>query len=222
MERETEGAAADPADLAQLRHRLLRLLGHELRNSLNGVIGLAEVAKLSPATARAQQYDALIHESACQLKDLVETMLDLALADPQDGAAAPARVETRPLLAGIVAFHERLASRSGMQLSCSVDERAPAFLRTDRRKLALALHLAIWDATRTAAAGARIGLALEAADGGARFSVEGPGAPAAEGSPGWQRAACEELVRALGGQVEVEAAPGARRASMVIPLGPNG
>ncbi len=212
------------------RRALLRLLGHEVRNCLNGVLGLTEVMKMSAGSAEAGTYAQLVHQSATELNGLVESTLDLALAERGTVAAMPSAVELRPFVAGIASFHERLAVRAGVHWSSRVEERLPANLRADRRLLALALHSVLWQAVRGAATTQRVSFVVAASEEGARFCIEFPQATGVHAGPlataaAFDRAGCEDVAARLGGRFELTQAGGQAQAAFVLPMAqarPNG
>lgn len=74
----TETALLNERETAQLREQFIAIMGHDLRNPLNGVRGGAELLTMMPLNERAHSIAALIHRSAARMAELIDNVMDFA------------------------------------------------------------------------------------------------------------------------------------------------
>jgi signal transduction histidine kinase len=118
---------------------LLRQAGHRARNSLNGVVGLAELVGTAGVSAEPTLIASLV-SSGRDLKGVLLPLLDVACADP-DLPDEPSSFALAPLLRELADFHQLLARGRLIGVTCELPKEPTAKLRTDRLKFTLLLHL---------------------------------------------------------------------------------
>ncbi|MGN6577945.1 MAG: sensor histidine kinase [Nocardioides sp.] len=205
-------------------HRMRRFLAdasHELRTPLTSIRGFAELYRQGAARDPAE-LDRLmrrIEDEASRMGDLVEDLLLLARLD-----------QRRPLRQDLVdvvvlaadAVHDARAAAPDHVVRLSVetapgDGDAGILVRGDEARLRQVLMNLVSNAVRHTPPGTHVEVRAGAAGGNAVLEVadDGPGLPAGEGS-GLGLTIVEELVRAHGGRLEVETAPGAGATFRVV------
>jgi two-component system OmpR family sensor kinase len=202
-------------------HRMRRFLAdasHELRTPLTSIRGFAELYRQG-AAREPEELDRLmrrIEDEAARMGDLVEDLLLLARLDKR-----------RPLRQDLVdvvvlaadAVHDaraaapdhvvRLAVATGSGDGEGTGD-AGVLVRGDEARLRQVLMNLVVNAVRHTPPGTHVEVRARAADGNAVVEVadDGPGLLAGEGS-GLGLTIVTELVRAHGGRLEVDTAPGA-------------
>jgi PAS domain S-box-containing protein len=132
--KQTEGELKRRAAEIELKNRLLEeanrhkseflaAISHELRTPLNGVIGFADLLQAGTAgrlDARQAEYVAEIRASGEQLRDLVDTILDMMRIDSAEITSNPEPVEIRAALAERVAAHRKAAETRDVTIGLQV------------------------------------------------------------------------------------------------------
>jgi signal transduction histidine kinase len=216
-----------------LERNFLMTVSHELRTPLTAIRGhvdaLLEGVVEDPAT-RTHSLEVISLE-AKRLERLVGDILDLAKLDTHRFALRREEVDMKRLVdRAYSAFNEEARRRS-------IDYRrtimATPVLETDGDRVLQVISNLLSNAFRWTPDGGRVGVALTQEDGTIRVAVEdnGPGIAAEEQElifrPFWSRdgegtglglAIAGELAVALGGQIELETAPGqGSRFELVLP-----
>jgi signal transduction histidine kinase len=74
----TETALVDERHNAQLREQFIAVLGHDLRNPLNAIIGGSHMLGKMPLDEKAQHVVAMVQRSAARMAGLIENVMDFA------------------------------------------------------------------------------------------------------------------------------------------------
>ncbi len=120
---------------ARLKGEFLANMSHEVRTPLNGIIGLAELLSKTDNPSEQRSHVGLIGDAARQLLELLNGILDLSKAEMGKLDFTPERVEFRPLLEQIVAFHRPRAEDKGIELALETGADAPDVLFVDPLRL---------------------------------------------------------------------------------------
>ena len=228
VEAETARAAAEEAN--QTKSDFMATMSHELRTPLNAMLGYTELLLMGlpePLPAGSVRHVERLRLSAQHLLQLIEEMLTFARLE-----AGKEELDVQPVaIAGVLrevsAIIEPLAEARGLVFRLEVDD-APETMRTDPRKLRQVLLNLLGNGVKFTSAG-HVALRVERMGGRAAFRVidTGIGIPhehrsrmfeafwqgdgslhrAAEGT-GLGLAIAQRFVRMLGGEIEVESAPG--------------
>lgn len=211
-------------------HRLATLgtmsamVAHEFNNILTPIIGYAQMAQQKPrmrkkAVARAA-------EAGQRANDICQAILGIARGDSPE----PVRLEVAALVAETLRVMARDPKRDGIDVVFHAPEDLTVVARkVELEHVLLNLLLNARDAVLRKSPPRRIEISAEPRDGGAviRVSDNGPGIPreirqrifepffstrtGPDGQPegtGLGLALCRELVRSLGGRIDVESEPG--------------
>jgi two-component system OmpR family sensor kinase len=197
-------------------HRMRRFLAdasHELRTPLTSIRGFAELYRQG-AVRDPDEVDRLmrrIEDEAARMGGLVEDLLLLARLDQQ----RPLRQDLVDLVVlAADAVHDARAGAPEHVVRLLVETPphegdAGILVRGDEARLRQVLMNLVSNAVRHTPPGTHVEVSARAVGGDAVLEVvdDGPGLPAAEGS-GLGLTIVAELVRAHGGRLEVETAPG--------------
>lgn len=74
----SEAALLDERETAQLREQFIAVLGHDLRNPLNAIVGGAELLAMMPLNEKAKPVVSLIQRSATRMGGLIGDVMDFA------------------------------------------------------------------------------------------------------------------------------------------------
>jgi len=217
-----------------LERNFLMTVSHELRTPLTAIRGHVDALLEGVVEDEATRTHSLevISLEAKRLERLVGDILDLAKLDTHRFALRREEVDMERLVErAYSAFNEEARRRS-------IDYRrtitAAPVLETDGDRVLQVISNLLSNAFRWTPDGGRVGVALTQEDGTIRVAVEdnGPGIAADEQErifrPFWSRdgegtglglAIAGELAAALGGQIELETAPGqGSRFELVLPV----
>ncbi len=178
--RDLQQANAELGRLAQLKDQFLAMASHDLRTPLSSVVALAQALEeeLGGGLERAQREDlAAIRDAARLMRRMVDDFLDLASLEAGRLELRRAPASLRAVAASAVALTRPLAEARGVALTILGGEPSPVPLDPERAQR-VAMNL-LANAARHSPAGGVVTARVEAAEGGARLSVEdqGPGVP---------------------------------------------
>ena len=226
----TAQAAAEAEAASRAKSSFLANMSHEVRTPLNGILGLARLARQHvDERERLVGYLDLISSSATALHATLSDVLDLSRAEASQLNLTPQRVDLPALLGDLHRVHVALCQARGLQCTLSLDPGLPQHVRTDGGRLRQILTNFLHNALKFTSQG-RIAIEVRAlGDGRWRFAVQdsGPGIAAAhlprlfmpfsqlddsaqrlhDGS-GLGLSICRQLALAMGGDVGVSSEPG--------------
>jgi len=162
------------ADAIDVREQFLRTVSHELRTPLTGVIGFLSLVEdaIDPRDTKTRQYIEVVMRRA---DDLLARISDLVVATDDGLALRLTDLDLREILDAATRRAETLAESRAMTLevACAADLR----LRADSPRIVNAIAELVTNAVKFGAAGSRVMVHGEVAEGRARVSVsnEGPG-----------------------------------------------
>jgi signal transduction histidine kinase len=230
--------AAESADRA--KSAFLARMSHEMRTPLHAVLGFARLLLDAETAAATREALVQIEESGRRLLDLVDDVLELASIEAGGLPVADAPADLGLLLRQLGETYGEAAREKGLELIFEADPDLPAWLRLDEPKLRRALGDLLDNAIKFTAEGSvtlraywepggraqRLG--FEIADTGpgidrahverllSPFEVDRRGR--AGTGTGLGLALARRLVLLLGGEFQVEGAPGrGTRISIELP-----
>lgn len=134
-----EDAAADAVDPAQ---QFLRLMSHEMRTPLNGVIGMINLLQNTPLNGAQRAYAETARQSAEHLLGLVNDLLDYARLEAHALEFDLAPVDLEGLVRGVAELLSPRAHDKGLEIVWSVAADAPDILADEGRLRQVLFNLA--------------------------------------------------------------------------------
>jgi two-component system, NtrC family, sensor histidine kinase KinB len=217
------------AELDRLKGEFVMTASHELRTPLTSMgmsIDLLRESASKKLDDREQKLLSAAHEDLHRLRILVNNLLDLSKIEAGKMEMDFSRHPLRPLLEKVVESFKLQAEQKGIALSFQVSEDLPQ-IRADANKISWVLTNLISNALHFTPQGGKIQLTAEAFGPFVQVSVRdnSPGipfeyqskifdkfvqvrTPQALGGSGLGLAICKEIVRAHGGTIWVDSAPG--------------
>ncbi len=238
MARRTKTTDGDGGQMARAggADPFLRLMSHEMRTPLNGVIGMLGLLTRTRLDGAQRAYAEAARDSAEHLLGLVNDLLDYARLEAGKLEIDPAPVELEGLVRGVAELLSPRAHDKGLEIVWSVSPDAPDVLADEGRLRQVLFNLAGNAVKFTDAGGVRI--AVERTGGSddrptLAFIIDdtGPGVPVEararifeefghvdasdatrHGGAGLGLAVVQKLAVAMGGTVRVEDRPGPKNA----------
>ncbi|QJC51739.1 PAS domain S-box protein [Paenibacillus albicereus] len=216
------------------KNEFLSMMSHEIRNPMNGILGLTRMMLDTPLEGEARQYIELIRKSSHALLHIVNDTLDYTRLESEGTERAverPFRLDE--LLDEIIAIHMPIIVQKELRLETSIAKDMPAELLGDRGKLGQVLLNLIGNAVKFTDRG-DIRVAFTLKEGaGASLLVEGEVSDTGVGITEFEQqqlfhpfrrigaymtrteegsglglAISRRLVELMGGAIEVESTPG--------------
>jgi len=217
---------------SRAKSAFLANMSHEIRTPMNAIIGLSHLALEGDPPAKQREYLKQIHDSGLTLLDIINDVLDVSKIE-----AGKLTLETEPFeidrlldsLANVVAVR---AAEKELEVAFWVDPAVPDELMGDRMRLGQVLMNLTSNAVKfTEHGGIKVSVELvqrEESEARLRFAVRDTGIGMSQqqrrnlfkpfsqgdssttrkyGGTGLGLAISQELVRMMGGQIEVESAP---------------
>ncbi len=222
-------ALASAREAGEARRRFLAQVSHELRTPLHGILGMTELALDATPDPTRRRYLESAHRSAEELLVLVDDLLDLSRAESDSIALAIRSFSLQPFLEDTLTGVSRQAAEKGLALVLDTPDDLPVTMLGDPLRLRQVLLNLLGNAVKftdkgevrlriraTSAMADRIGLRFEVADTGPGVPEEDRRRilePFAQGEVGRGRgmglglAICVELLRRMGGQLELDCPP---------------
>lgn len=149
MEDVTERRLAEEATLAaeRLKREFADNMSHEVRTPLNGILGMAELLLATDLTEEQRGLVATLKESAGNLTELLESILDFSRLDADSEATRNTPFNINNIIQGAVNSFGSSALQKGLSLTWRIEPGAPDMVVGDgaglRRVLAALLSNAI-------------------------------------------------------------------------------
>lgn len=174
-------AMAEVEAAAEAKSMFLARMSHELRTPLNAILGFAQLL-LSDGGATPAQHEQLrlLHDAGAHLRDLVNSLLDLAKVNSGKLELELAPLALVPLLEGCAGLLGPEAQRKGVALLLDCAPGLPAAVEADATRLRQMVLNLLSNAVKFSPHGTRVTLrAMRGAGDAVRIEVQdsGPGVP---------------------------------------------
>ena len=155
--------ARDKANAASTaKSNFLGVISHELRTPMNGVLGAAQLLRLSNLNERQSSFVDIITQSGDGLLVLLNDILDLTKIEAGRMDLAPALVETAGLMERLIGPFAAQAEAKGLKFTRDKRGEWPALARLDALRLAQISHNLLANAIKFTPAG-EIGFVMDGA-----------------------------------------------------------
>jgi signal transduction histidine kinase/CheY-like chemotaxis protein/HPt (histidine-containing phosphotransfer) domain-containing protein len=144
LEKAVDERTAELQKANAAKDEFLASISHEIRNPLNGVVGLAaSIDRTALDRSTAAKFEHLSH-CATHLSSLLEDILDFAQLERGAFSLTPKPCEIRPLLQSVVAISAVQSAKAGRRVDVQVSPQVPPVLLVDAARLRqLLLNLVI-------------------------------------------------------------------------------
>jgi signal transduction histidine kinase/CheY-like chemotaxis protein/ligand-binding sensor domain-containing protein/HPt (histidine-containing phosphotransfer) domain-containing protein len=216
-------------------------MSHDIRNPLNGIVGLALALEDSRLNLEQREIVATLRECTTYLSTLVDDVLDFASIEARKVELRPGRFAAGDLLQSVVATLKADTAERGAFITTEIDPSLPAHLVGDAGRIQQILVNYVSNALKYAGGHVRLTASQPATSPGeVEFAVcdDGPGISAADQAQlftkfsrtasarrqeipgtGLGLASCRMLADLMGGSVAVTSSPDAgARFSLRLPL----
>ncbi len=226
--------ARDRADAANAaKSNFLGVISHELRTPMNGVLGAAELLRITDLNPRQTEFVQIITRSGEGLMVLLNDILDVTKIEAGKMELSQALVEAETLPQRLVGPFAAQAEAKGLRFVTETTGDWPALVRADVLRLAQVSHNLLANAIKFTTAGevglrldgrragdGRLDLRLEVRDSGIGIAPEDQAAlfqPFSQvdasstrrfGGTGLGLSICKRLAEMMGGEMTVRSAPG--------------
>lgn len=125
--------AAEAANAAKSRY--LAFFSHEIRTPLNGIVGTIELLKHEPLAPPAAELVGLANDSAENLLQLVDNVLDQSRIDANSVTIVKQPVALADFVNALAALQRPAAAARGIEIGTALAPDAPATILTDPMRL---------------------------------------------------------------------------------------
>ncbi|WP_433752675.1 ATP-binding protein [Paenibacillus amylolyticus] len=130
-----EAARQQAVDAGESKNAFIAGISHDFRTPLNGILGMAEMLKLSPLSDEQETSVSVIQDAAKLLLKLIQDLLDLSKLEAGQMRLERGEVDLQETINYIVRLLEPQVRKNGNQLSIDCDPRISTLLEGDSTRI---------------------------------------------------------------------------------------
>jgi signal transduction histidine kinase/ligand-binding sensor domain-containing protein len=134
-EEELRRAHDEAVQASRAKSEFLANVSHEIRTSMNGVIGMTDVLFETPLTAEQKEAADAIRESSDALMRIINDILDISKIESGLMRVDPAEMDVRAPMRRAMEIVGPAARAKGIAMVCAIDDRLPRQLRGDAGRI---------------------------------------------------------------------------------------
>lgn len=119
----------------KMKTRFIATISHEIRNQLNGIIGITDILKDEVLSQTTRQYIDLISKSALNINNIINDLLDLSKIEADKLNINYENVDLLAILKEIIEIHVPLALNKKNELIFDFHPKIPTIIETDSLRL---------------------------------------------------------------------------------------
>jgi PAS domain S-box-containing protein len=135
MEEELRQAKNDAEAATIAKSQFLATMSHEIRNPMNGVIGMIELLQHTPLTSEQHDYAESAKNAGIELVHLLNDILDLSKIEADKIELETSDFDLRPVISDVIKLHSLHTREKGVKLTSSIDTGVPTALKGDAGRL---------------------------------------------------------------------------------------
>jgi two-component system, sensor histidine kinase and response regulator len=147
-EEESRSAREAAEAASEAKSRFLANMSHEIRTPMNGLMGMLDLLDGTPLDGRQRFLVDSAVRSSDALLHIIDEILDLSKIESGKLALERRDFDLREVAEDAVALFAERAHRAGLELTCEVDPRLPAFVIGDPLRLAQILANLVGNAVK--------------------------------------------------------------------------
>ncbi|WP_339301757.1 ATP-binding protein [Paenibacillus sp. FSL R5-0623] len=130
-----EAARQQAVDAGDSKNAFIAGISHDFRTPLNGILGMAEMLKLSPLSEEQENSVSVIQDAAKLLLKLIQDLLDLSKLEAGQMRLELGEVDLQETINYIIRLLEPQVRKNGNQLSIDCDPRISTLLVGDSTRI---------------------------------------------------------------------------------------
>ncbi|MCP1183487.1 ATP-binding protein [Paenibacillus sp. 1781tsa1] len=130
-----EAARQQAVDAGESKSAFIAGISHDFRTPLNGILGMAEMLKLSPLSEEQETSVSVIQDAAKLLLKLIQDLLDLSKLEAGQMRLERGEVDLQETINYIARLLEPQVRKNGNQLSVDYDPRISTLLEGDSTRI---------------------------------------------------------------------------------------
>ncbi|TVQ11629.1 MAG: response regulator [Bacteroidetes bacterium] len=135
-------------EAAQIKHRLLANVSHEMRTPLNGIFAMSEILAATTLTDQQAEYLATIREAGEDMLEITNSLLDIHELEYNQVQVNMQPIRIREFFAEVSGKYEKLTLSKGLKFQSTIAANVPEIIISDPRRLRQVAELLLSNALK--------------------------------------------------------------------------